>query len=203
MKYVSLFFLISFYVFIGCAPAINQKSSAMHSQSAMSAIQNDDWGAARRHWAKAVVNAELANDDSKQLAILYYEYGRSLGVTCFYEMSENYLKKALEIDKKTSGPTHMSILELARLFYSQQKYMVAISYYEKLIPIYSELNADILDPIGVADVLDEYSSALAALGKKPESDFNKQQAQKLRFNNQGKTSSTDITPYGTKCGSES
>lgn len=108
---ISLSLLIAL---ISCAPAINQKSAAIHAQSAQAAIKNSDLDAARENWAKAVKNGELANEPDQKMAVLYYEYGRALGVTCYFDGSEYYLKKAYVLDKKTGGPVYMSLVELAR-----------------------------------------------------------------------------------------
>ncbi len=107
---------------VGCASAINKKSAVIHARSAQTEIANGNWDSARRHWAKAVVNAELGKMKPQARAVFNYEYGRSLGVTCFYSESEQYLKKAYDLDKAINGPIYMSVLELARLNYDQGKY---------------------------------------------------------------------------------
>jgi len=168
-----------------------------HTTSAQAALNKGDWETARMHWAKAVVNAELGNSNPQRLSTLYYEYGRSLGVSCFFEKSETYLNKAKEIDKTHSGPIHMSLLELARLNYDQKKYAQAATYFEQLLPIYNKHNAKTIDPTGVALVLKEYSSALNSIGKKEKAASLEKQATELAKSN--KPSNTERTPYGAEC----
>jgi len=195
MKKIIILILIT--TIAACAAPINRKSSLNHTISAQAALSKGNWETARKHWAKAVVNAELGNANPQRLSALYYEYGRSLGVNCFFEKSETYLNKAKEIDKTNSGPIHMSLLELARLNYDQKKYTQSVSHFEQLLPIYNKHNAKAIDPTGVALVLNEYSSALNSIGKKDKASSFKKQATELAKSN--KPSSTERTPYGTQC----
>jgi len=194
-----LLIIISFLAISGCVNSINQRSEVNHARKAYSAQQRGDWDTARRHWAKSVVNANLANEPALNLAVLNYEYGRSLDVTCFFEKSEQYLKTANEIDERAGGPIHMSFLELARLKYTQNDYSSAVSYYEKLPPIYKKLNAEQIDPIGVAIIYEEYSDSLNKTGNTSESNKYKQIADNLRKENPDKSAGLENTPYGTQC----
>lgn len=182
-----------------CAAPINRKTSEMTGQAGYQAQKSGDWDAARRNFAKAVVNGELGNLPKEQMAALYYEYGRSLGATCFYDKSEIYLQKALDIDLKTNGPAYMSLLELARLNLKTKNYSKVINYFERLIPIYKELNAEKEAPIGVAEAYEEYSDALNQSGDTAKAKDYEAKAKQLRANNPGGYSITDRTPYGTQC----
>jgi tetratricopeptide (TPR) repeat protein len=95
---------------------------------------------------------------------MYYEYGRASGVTCFYEHAEEYLSKALTLDEESSGPTHYPLIELARLNLDRGKYAEAVPYFERVLPIVEKLNSEALDPIGFADLLDEYAVHLLSRG---------------------------------------
>jgi tetratricopeptide (TPR) repeat protein len=191
-----LFLLIS----TGCvSSAINHRSAHMHATSGHAAQQNGDWDSARRHWAKAVGNSQLANARKEQLSIAYYEYGRSLGATCFYDESEKYLKKSLNIDREMNGPVQMATLELARLNLAQEKYSEAVKFYNKLPTIYVRQNAEELDPVGVADVYEEYSIALRATDSSKEAEFYLSKAKALKADSEGNPSNSDRTPYGQYC----
>ena len=182
-----------------CAAPINRKTSEITAQAGYLAQQQGDWDAARNNYAKAVVNAELGNEAPQKVAVLYYEYGRSLGVTCYFDDAEKYLSKALTVDRETNGPAYMSILELARLNYDQNKYQEANNYYYELLSIYEKHNAEGQDPIGVADVYAEFAFSLEAVGKYSESAALKQRAITLKSKNSGKISSTERTPYAKRC----
>ena len=182
-----------------CAAPINRETSKMTAQAGYSAQQQDAWDAARRNYAKAVVNAELGDLPPQKVAALNYEYGRSLGVTCYFDDAEKYLLKALKTDRETNGPTHMPLLELARLNYDQNKYHAAANYYSELLPIYEKYNVEKQDPVGVADVYKEYAVTLELVGENSESASFERRAVILNSKNSGQVSSTERTPYGKQC----
>lgn len=198
MKFIIPLLIFSLFA-SACAPAINRKTFQITAEAGFESQQNGDWDAARRNFAKALLNAELGNETSETLSTLNYEYGRSLGVTCFYDKAEFYLKKSLELDLSTNGPDYMSLLELARLNLDQKKYKEAISYFEKLLPIYKEINAEKEAPYAVAEVLEEYAKALGKIGSIEKAELTKQKASALRAQNPEGYSITDRTPYGTQC----
>ena len=190
--------IIQLVLIASCASSINQKSASIHINSAQSALKNSDWNEARKHWAKAVVNADLSDTPEKTRAILYYEYGRSLGVTCFFSESENYLNKAYDLDKKTDGPFYMSLLELARLNFDQLNYQNSSKYYELLIPELEKLGLDKEAPVEYSNILNEYSYVLSKLERIDLSNSIKSQAELISSSSKG-YSITDRTPYGKYC----
>ena len=195
MKRISVLVLV---LLLGaCAAPVNRKSSENHAMAAQAALNNGDWDSARRQWAQAVVNAELGNENPRKLATLYYEYGRALGVNCFFDKSSMYLNKAYELDKANSGPVHMSLLELARLNYDQKKYSQAVPYYEKLLPIYKKYDAEKRDPTGVALVYEEYSKSLTSIGEDTKAATFAKRSSELK--SAGNQSNAERTPYGTQC----
>ncbi|MBA3031349.1 MAG: tetratricopeptide repeat protein [Desulfobacterium sp.] len=190
------------FVVTGCASAINTTNAEHHATSANEAGKAGDWTTARKQWAQALVNAQLAGASAQQLAVINYEYGRALGVQCFWDEAENYLLKAYELDFKTSGPEFMSLTELSRLKYDQKQYDKAVGYYKIAIQAMEKAGAPEKAPSGFADILDEYASALQNEGKVTESTVFRSKADELRRLNPGGHSITDRTPYGTQCTSE-
>jgi hypothetical protein len=93
----------------------------------------------------------------------------------------------------------MSLLELARLNLITKNYSKAINYFEKLIPIYKELNAEKEAPIGVAEVYEDYSNALKESGDTGKAKNYEAKAKQLRSDNPAGHSTTERTPYGTHC----
>jgi hypothetical protein len=92
-----------------CASPINSTNAKHHAISANEAEKRGDWTTARKEWAKALVNAQLAGAPTQELAVFNYEYGRALGVQCSWDEAEKYLLKAYELDLKTGGPAFMSL----------------------------------------------------------------------------------------------
>lgn len=191
--------LLLCFLLVACAAPINRKSTSIHEQSAQYAAQKNDWGSARRHWAKAVSNAELGGEPEQKMAVLYYEYGRALGVTCFFDESEIYLKKAYDLDKKTNGPVYMSLTELGRLTLDQKKYDQALNYYNEVIPMLEKMGAQSEAPTEFSFMLDEYSEMLANTGMEQKSQEYKERAEKVRKNNPKRYSISERTMYGSQC----
>ena len=72
-------------VLSGCVSAINEKVAANYSQVGAQAQARGDWDTARRAYARSANNVDLAGSSVQRRAIFHYEYGRSLGATCFFE----------------------------------------------------------------------------------------------------------------------
>jgi tetratricopeptide (TPR) repeat protein len=133
------------------------------------------------------------------LAVFYYEYGRALGVTCFFDESETYLKKAYELDKKTNGPVYMSLTELGRLNLDQKKYDQALKYYNEVIPMIEKMGAETEAPMEFSFMLDDYSEMLSNTGMEQKAGEYKQRAEEIRKKNPKRHSITERTMYGTQC----
>jgi tetratricopeptide (TPR) repeat protein len=184
---------------VGCVSAINATNARHHAEVANEASKAGDWTTARTQWARALVNAQLAGAPSQTLAVFNYEYGRALGVTCFYDEAEKYLLKALELDVQTSGPTYMSLLELSRLMYDQKQYDKSIPYFRRTLEAIEVSGMAAKVPIDLADMLNEYADALVKTDNDKEAIVVAKRAQQLRTDNPEKQSNTDRTPYGTQC----
>lgn len=185
--------------FANCANPINAKTATNYAQAANNAANSGDWATARKYWSRAIVNAQRGGAGPGQLAVLNYEYGRASGVLCEFTEAEEALTRSYDLDKEASGPTFMSLTELARLNLDQKKFQAAVSYFERLLPELEAKRAPTAAPIGFADILDEYSAALNNSGKAAQAQEAAVRALKLRGDNPGKSSITDRTPYGTKC----
>lgn len=183
----------------GCANAINVKNTNSHGNAANAASKAGDWTTARKQWAQALVNAELAGMPAQQLAVFHYEYGRALGVQCFWKESESYLQRAYELDHQTAGPEFMSLLELSRLKYDQGKFDKCIPYYLRAIESLEKVNAPARTPTEFSVVLEEYAKALRETGKEQEAISVQKRADEIRSKNQEGRTVTDRTPYGKYC----
>lgn len=163
------------------------------------AQQKADWDSARTAYAKVVADPQLANADPKKQAILHYEYGRALGVTCFFELAEEELNLAYELDKQSSGPVYLTLVELARLNLDQKKYAQSVRYFERALPELESVNAATEVPMAFAEILDEYAAASRAVGRTANAETTAERASAIRAANPDGQSITDRTPYGKQC----
>ena len=167
-------------------------------RAAVSASQVGDWDLSRRHWAKAVVNSKLAHEPEQKMAVLNYEYGRALGVTCFFDEAEKHLNLAYQQDVNTGGPSYNDLVELARLNLDQKKWKASIAYYKKALPVLDAINASTDAPHAYADILTEYALAIDKAGESGALGY-RNEAESIRKKHPEGHSITERTPYGTQC----
>lgn len=197
MKLVSPLMLVFFLA--GCAAPINANNAQSYARNASLAAQQGDWDTARRMWAGAVVNASLAGADKRYQAVMNYEYARSLGVTCFYDLAQEYFDKAYALDKETNGPTYMSSFELARMHLAKGDNKRAVTNFERAFKEGQAAGLETRDPIGFANMIDDYAKSLEALGETRAAEDRRRLASSIREANKNAKTKTDLTPYGTQC----
>ena len=185
----------------GCGNPINMKTAENYKNAGLHALDAGDWKSARMHFNRSWWNAKVGHADPRIVSELRYEYGRASGVVCEWDEAELALNESFEIDSKTNGPLWMPLVELERMSIAQKDYSKARGYFDKLMPILEEISIETKDPLGYADVLDEYSLVLENTGDPAKAKEHRQRSQQLREVFQGKESNTDITPYGTQCNS--
>lgn len=191
--------LASLAILGGCAAPINVRNAEAHAQAGYAAERAGDWDGARRQFAQAVVNADLGNADVHGKAIVNYEYGRALGVTCEYAMSEKYLLRSKELVVQEGRAPYLPLYELGLLAEQQRKPQEAAQYFAELIPLMEQQGLLEHYPLGVADVHERYASALASLGKSVQASAQRAQASAIREANPNAKPFGSVTPYGSAC----
>jgi tetratricopeptide (TPR) repeat protein len=183
----------------GCV-SLTEGSAGESMQKGAAAENQGDWDAARRIYAQTFADKNLAQTSPRYRAVLHYEYGRSLGVTCFFTEAEHELTLAHNLDKKNSGVFYLSLTVLVRLNLAQQKFPEALSYFERAL---AELDPAITaktTPVFYANVLDDYALALSGTGHPGRAKAATRQAAEVRANIIGEQRNGDTTPYGKQCG---
>ena len=196
LKVVAIFVLVS--MIYSCGPSLSP-GVRHHLGIAYQAEYNGAWSTAEVHYKQALVKAESEGASENALAILNYQYGRALGVTCSFADAEQHLLKALELDEKNNGETFKDLTELARLHYDQENYQKAVSYFEKNLPILDQIDAADQAPIEYSNILFEYSEALRHIGETSKADDVKNKAMEIRNKHPEGHSITERTPYGKYC----
>lgn len=189
---------------VGCV-GITDKATFLDNKrlyvnNAEAQMKQGNWEAARRTYTLALNNAEWAEDKPSELAKLNYEVGRANGVTCRYDVAEKHLNQAYEIDKQSSGPTYRALVELGRLNLKQGKSTEAVSFFDRAVLDLEKAKVPKSDPIGFAEVLEDYAKALYDAGDSSRSRTMIARANEARAQNSGKTATMGLTPYGTQCG---
>jgi len=187
---------------VSCANPINLKTAQNYAQGCTEFEHQGEWWKARQACGRAAINAELGGAEPRAIAWAWYEYGRTSGIICDYPEAKKALEKSLELDTANNGPILMDNFELARLHFDQKKYKEASTYYQSGIAVTPKEVVD-QDPIGYADILDEYGEALKQLGDTAGSEKLLAESKQLRASNPNKTALTKHTPYGKFCDQKS
>lgn len=193
-------FVLGFAVFFAaCAggPSSDLKDNYRQALKLQSAGQ---WKESIPHFEKALELAQKQEINAAKLTGLHFEYGRALGVTCAFAESESQLTTALELDRQYSGPVFMDQIELARLNFDQKKFPAAIPFFERGFSMLDRLGVSFEDPIGYANLLDEYAQALERTGQLSKARNLRSQSSDLRRKYPKIPAKTQRTPYGKFCG---
>ena len=187
----------------GCASALNVRNAESHAQAGYAAQRSGNWDAARRQFAQAVVNADLGDADLSGKSIVNYEYGRALGVTCFYDEAEKYLLRSKTIKEQLNLSPYLALYELGLMNEKQGKHDASANYFAQLIPEMKKEGLQNKYPLGVADAFDRYADALEKSGKPNEARLQRKEAAAIRSANPNAQPFGALTPYGTQCAKSS
>lgn len=199
MRFITTIFCLTPLWLTGCLSKLmdNRISNAVYVGAYAQTIGK--WDISRRAYAQAVVDSEVVEWPPARRAILHYEYGRALGVTCFFAASAFELMSAYQLEEISGGPLYMSLTELARLHLDQKKYRIAAEFYQKSFVEQDKADVSSGAPIAYADTLDEYAIALKEIGETQKSETMSAKANELRTKYPDWKSVTGRTPYGTQC----
>ena len=170
-----------------------QNNYSLYNREALKAEKENNWNAAAKRYFLALQNSEWANEGKGVRADFHYKLGRALGATCQFEQSEQNLSQASELNPRMP----QAFAELARLKLSQNKLADALVFFERALPGLEKSASS--DPIGVAEILDDYASALTKSNKAADAASVAKRAEALRTGNAGKTAAMIKPPYGGQC----
>jgi tetratricopeptide (TPR) repeat protein len=170
-----------------------QNNYSLYNREALKAEKEGNWDAAAKRYFLALQNSEWANEGKGVRADFHYKLGRALGATCQFEKSEQNLAQANELNPRMP----QALAELGRLKLSQNKLVDALGYFERALPGLEKSTSS--DPVGVAEIFDDYSSALNKSSKAADATSITKRAETLRAANSGKSAAMIKPPYGGQC----
>lgn len=187
----------------GCANPINLATADRYFRTGVAQEQKEKWFDARMAFGRAWTNAQLGKADDQVTAVYAYEYGRASGAICDWAEAERGLTRAYELDKLSSGPMHMSMAELARMYHAKGDLVKSEQFFSMAKAEFDRLQADTRDAIGYADILAEYADVMSAMGKTGDAGALKKREDEIRNVFKGRASHMDRTPYGKFCDQKS
>jgi tetratricopeptide (TPR) repeat protein len=161
-----------------------------------------EWNLAQQAFAKAVRTGELAHASPQKMVNLYYEYGRTSGIICQYDLAELNLKKAYALDEQQQGPTATDLFELALMHKAAGKLPVSLAEFTRAKTLMDQSGVEKSSPAQYAGFLTAYAATLQLAGQDSEAEALRQQARDL-VGNTSDQNDTGLTPYGSQCGAAS
>jgi hypothetical protein len=188
---------------VSCANPLNLHTANEYFQGGLSNAAQGKWFNARMAFGRAWTNANLGKAQERVTAVYAYEYGRASGVICDWVESERGLLTAVELDKKSNGPVHMSLVEMARMYHARGALEDSERYFGLAKEALDKVQADTRDSIGYANFLKEYAEVLAKRGKLETAKSLEKREEEIRSVFKDRTSSQEQTPYGEHCDQKS
>ena len=134
-----------------------------------------------------------------QRSLAAYDWARATGRMGEYENAERAFLYSLHLEQTRDLGSKNKLIasryyELARLYHAWGKRSEAIQYYREALTATDQGTIQ-SDPIGFAEVLDEFASYLNEAGQTNEASGFRQQSAELRRNNPGKKAKFGPDPY--------
>jgi len=156
--------------------------------------------------AKTAYAASIYRFSSSMMAVGRGRYGlaRSQGQLCeFDDAVKNFTEASkyfqMAFDGKPNIFLTQSYFELARLYYDYGDYSGAITPFQKAVVLADDLNAANRDPIGYADVLEDYRAALEKTENTSRAIEIQGKINSLRKSHPGVKASFHVVRFNVKC----
>jgi len=174
--------------------------AAKYAQFGYNASLNGHWHQAREDWEKAVEHLDLTDTSDRNRAVFYYEFGHAAGITCDFEIAEEFIEKSYLLEKSMNTPYVLTLVEMFRLYFDQKHFKMASIYFEAALPSLIAANAEENTPARYTRLLDEYADALSYIDRPRLANRYKRQSRMIR-RRAGRISENDNrTLYGSRCG---
>ncbi|VVE03685.1 hypothetical protein PTE31013_02275 [Pandoraea terrigena] len=186
----------------GCSVPERKPSGPDYAALGGAAEVRGDWDGARRAFGQAVLVADQSGWPASHRAAMHFDYGRALGVTCYYTEAGRELSLAYDLDILTGHFRYPALIELARLSLVQRQYAPSVKYFGRALGALDRMEASRKAPLAYAEVLDDYALALGGAGDPEAAARIIDRAAKVRagLGEAVLAQATSRTPYGTHCG---
>ncbi len=173
--------------------------AAKYAQAGYRASVAGDWREAREAWEKAVEHLEQTDAPDRSRAVFYYEFGHAAGITCHFEIAEEFIEKSYQLEKSFNGPYVLTLVEMFRLYFDQQHYRMASIYFEAALPNLRAANAEETTPVRFSRLLDEYAITLNRVDRPRLAVQIKKQARSIKLKMAIMDERDQRTLYGSRC----
>lgn len=155
-------------VITGCATDINRVNASRYYEAGLGFEARKQYEQARESYWRALVNYRSAGGPPEAISAATYNVGRMTGMTCNFQLAEQFLQEALQLEEHLPSPQPGNITkrlgELATISFALGKYEQSAQFYERAVPRLEQLGIIQDDPVGYALYLDGYAIALDKAG---------------------------------------
>jgi len=197
MKQIAL--IISIFILSACSNPLNLITGRRYFIQGLESVKSGDMFTARMAFGRAWMNANWGHEQEGITAVYAYNYGRASGAICDWVEAERGLLKAYELDQKTKGPLHMSLIELGFMYKAQGAIEKAEKYFNLGKKEADKQHIVTKDPIGYATFLSEYAEVLSLLKKPKEAIRLKNRSEEIKHVFKENSSNKKPIPYGKFC----
>jgi tetratricopeptide (TPR) repeat protein len=194
-----------------CSLILAALPTFLYAQSAAVINANADGNAAfaARQYETAIrkyqqaLNLAVEAGDKQYEAIATFGMARTYGQLCEVDQAERAFWKSISLRESLPDQKYaylsQNLLEFARFLIAQKRVHDAVPLIDRAIPLLEKLEVAKSDPIAYADFLDEYQSALKAVGRGSEAADTATKAASLRQANPGRSARFKPDQYPTAC----
>lgn len=167
------------------------------------ALDTGEYEEALKFYSEALKLAE--KDDSLQYrAIAMYGLARANAHLCRVDAADQWFRDSISLreslpDEPAIAWVTQNWLEYARFLYSRGRNNDAVSYFGRAVPVLEKMGIEEMDPIGYADMLDAYESAMLSIGMTAEAEAQAQRAAQIRQKYPDRQARFRPVPYPTHC----
>lgn len=192
---------------VGCANPVNERTALRYTAEGDRARSTGDWHVAKEAYSRALVSARIGHLGPDAEATIAMKLGVALGNLCEHDAAEDAFLMAITAGEKAYGkdsPATFPVrVELAQHAYDTEQHAKAVTYFEQAFAVGGSILEE-KDPASYAELLDDYSDALAAIGKPTAADEAKRRAEVLRTSGSGSPSQvakskTSYVRYSKSC----
>lgn len=159
---------------------------------------NNRWEQAYQRWVQIVEEGKREERPDGDMAVYYHNLGRTAGVTCRFDESEQALLRAVALYDETGGRSFDPLIELGRLDLDQKKYPASVRHFQQALDA-MERAKFAAEPRNQALVLDDYALALAKSGDADGAKRVRERAVALRKSAPQAGGYSGRPPYGKFC----